>query len=186
VQELNFKNMKSLTKIAALVAIAIFSANVYAQKSITDKTVKIEVKGTPHDWVMISNSGTFTGTMGGNAIDNVKFTTGAESLKSTKKMMPGKMNSLAYEALKTDKHANITFTATSLPVGKSNVTGNLTIAGTTKSISLPVNVVKSGNTFTVTAGPKTVKMTDFGMKPPKYMGMGTGDEVTITVTVTTN
>ena len=38
------------------------------------------------------------------------------------------MDNKAYKALKSDKNPNITFTAATLPLGKSNVTGKLTIA----------------------------------------------------------
>jgi polyisoprenoid-binding protein YceI len=81
---------------------------------------------------MNSSTATFVGTVSGNAISNVKLVIAAKNLKSEKGSM---MNNKAYKALKADEQPNITFTAASLPVGKTNVNGRLTIAGVTKTIS---------------------------------------------------
>jgi polyisoprenoid-binding protein YceI len=118
----------------------------------------------------------------GNAISNVKLVIAAKNLKSEKGSM---MNNKAYKALKADEQPNITFTAASLPVGKTNVNGRLTIAGVTKTISFPVNVVKNGNSYNIT-GTETLKMSDYGMETPGFLGVHTGDAVTVTVNVVAN
>lgn len=157
------------------------ASQVASAQSLSQKSSKISVDGTSpmHDWTMTASSSTFSGTVSGNSITNVKFVMPAKNLKSTKGKM---MDNKAYSALNADKAPNITFTATSIPVGKSNVSGKLTIAGTTKTVSIPVTVTKSGSSYTIVAS-ETIKMSDFGMQRPGFMGVKTGDVVTVKVNV---
>ena len=136
-----------------------------------------------HDWTMTSTSGTFSGTVAGNAINNIQYNMGAKTLKSGK----GAMDSNAYKAMKADKFPNITFTATSVNMGKGTSTGKLKVTDVTKTVSFPVNVAKSGNSYTIT-GTETIKMTDYGVTPPSFMmnTVKTGNEIKITVNVTAN
>ena len=92
------------------------------------------------------------------------------------------MEKKAYDALKSEKAPNVTFTASSINVGKSNVTGKLTIAGTAKNVSFPVSVVKKGDTYVID-GSETIKLSEFGMERPGFMGIKTGDVVTVKVNV---
>ena len=148
-------------------------------QSLTQKSSTITVKGTStlHDWVMKANSSTFTGTVSGNAITNIKLTIPYNNLKSEK---GNTMDKKAYKAL---KESNIFFTTSSIPVGSSNVNGQLTIAGVTKNVSLPVNVIKKGNIYTIT-GEETIKMSDYKMERPGMLGIKTGDVVTVNVSIT--
>lgn len=135
-----------------------------------------------HDWTMTSSSANFSGTINGNAITNVKFSMPVKNLKRTKgKMMDNKV----YDALKADKAPNISFTATSLSVGKGNLAGKLTIAGVTKDVSFPVNVVKNGASYNIT-GTENLKLSDFGMERPGFMGVKTGDAIKVTVNIVAN
>ena len=135
-----------------------------------------------HDWTMTSSSANFSGTINGNAITNVKFSMPVKNLKSTKgKMMDNKV----YDALKADKAPNISFTATSLSVGKGNLAGKLTIGGVTKDVSFPVNVVKNGASYNIT-GTENLKLSDFGMERPGFMGVKTGDAIKVTVNIVAN
>lgn len=163
----------------SLLVVAVLSA-----QNISGKSYKIVVSGTSplHDWDMTSTSATFTGTVSGNAITNVKFVMAAKNLKSTKGKM---MDNKAYKALKADTAPNFTFTAASLPLGKSNISGKLTIAGVTKNVTLPVNVVKNGNNYQIT-GSESMKMSDFGMETPGFLGVHTGDAVTASVNIVAN
>ena len=177
--------MKNLTNYKVLLlAFGILSGVVSAQ-SISSKTVKTTVSGTStmHDWTMTSTSGTFSGTVAGNAINNIQYNLGAKTLKSGK----GAMDSNAYKAMKADKFPNITFTATSVNMGKGTITGKLTVTDVTKTVSFPVTVAKSGNSYTIT-GTETIKMTDYGVTPPSFMmnTVKTGNEIKITVNVTAN
>lgn len=167
-----------------LLALGLFSGMASAQ-AISSKTVKTTVAGTStmHDWTMTSTSGTFSGTVAGNAINNIQYNLGAKTLKSGK----GAMDSNAYKAMKADKFPNITFTATSVNIGKGTITGKLKVTDVTKTVSFPVTVAKSGNSYTIT-GTETIKMTDYGVTPPSFMmnTVKTGNEIKITVNVTAN
>ena len=175
----NLYNFKML-----LLAFGLFSGVASAQ-AISSKTVKTTVSGTStmHDWTMTSTSGTFSGTVAGNAINNIQYNLGAKTLKSGK----GAMDSNAYKAMKADKFPNITFTATTVNMGKSTITGKLKVTDVIKTVSFPVTVAKSGNSYTIT-GTETIKMTDYGVTPPSFMmnTVKTGNEIKITVNVTAN
>lgn len=175
--------MKNTLKSVMLLFAVTFFGFVNAQ-NITGKSTKIAVDGTSpmHDWTMTASSANFSGTVSGNAITNVKFSMPAKNLKSTKGKM---MDNKAYDALKADKSPNISFTAASLAVGKSTLAGKLTIAGVTKDVSFPVNVVKNGASYNIT-GTENLKLSDFGMERPGFMGVKTGDAIKVTVNIVAN
>lgn len=54
--------------------------------------------------------------------------------------------------------------ATDVPGANVNVTGNLTLLETTKSITFPANVTVADSTVNVTAAPFTINRTDWGIK----------------------
>lgn len=177
--------MKNLTNFKILVlAVGLFSGFASAQ-AISSKTVKTTVSGTStmHDWTMTSTSGTFSGTVAGNSINNIQYNLGAKTLKSGK----GAMDTNAYKAMNADKFPNITFTATSVNMGKGTITGKLKVTDVTKTVSFPVTVAKNGNTYTIT-GTESIKMTDFGVTPPSFMmnTVKTGNDIQITVNVSAN
>lgn len=159
-------------------------AGIVSAQNITGKSTKITVAGTSplHDWTMTSTTASFSGLVSGNAINNIKFTTTSKNLKSTKGKM---MDNKAYTALKAEKFPTVSFSATSMNIGKSNVTGKLTIAGVTKNVTLPVTVVKNGNSYTIT-GSENMTLSEFGMERPGFLGVKTGDAVTVTVNIVAN
>lgn len=176
--------MKNLfKKIQVLALMLMVSGFAYAQ-NITGKSVKVSVDGTSpmHDWTMTSTGGTFSGTVSGNAINNVKFVMPVKNLKSTKGKM---MDNKAYDALKADKNSNISFTATSMNLGKGVVNGKMTVAGVTKAVAVPVTVTKTGSAYKI-VGSSNLKMSDFGMATPGFMGIRTGDAVTVKVDIVAN
>lgn len=177
------KNLvKKLQAFLLLVAVSMMGL-VFAQ-NITGKSVKISVDGTSpmHNWTMTSNSGTFSAAVNGNVINSIKFSTGAKNLKSTKGKM---MDNKAYAALKADKTPTISFTATKMSIGKGIMNGKLTMAGVTKDIVVPVTVTKSGAYYNI-SGSSNIKMSDFGMERPGFMGVRTGDAVTVIVNIVAN
>lgn len=176
--------MKKLMMTKTMILFFGILGGLISAQAINGKSTKISVSGTSpmHDWTMSSTNATFTGTADAKGINNVKFVTAAKNLKSTKGKM---MDNKAYSALKADKNPNITFTATSLPIGKSNVTGKVTIAGVTRNITLPVTVTKNGASYTI-SGSESLKMSEFGMETPGFLGVHTGDAVTVTVNVVAN
>ena len=79
------------------------------------------------------------------------------------------------------------FTATSVNMGKGTITGKLKVTDVTKTVSFPVTVAKSGNSYTIT-GTESIKMSEYGVTPPSFMmnTVKTGDLIKITVNVTAN
>lgn len=176
------KNLRNLLNASIVLGTLVFSQSAFTQK-INQQSVNVTVNGTSslHDWEMTSKAAIFTGTVNGNTISNATFSIPVKNLKSTKGKM---MDNKAYSALNADKAPNITFVATSLPIGgKANIAGKLSIAGTSKNITLPVTVVKKGNAYSI-SGTEIIKMSDFGMSRPGFMGVKTGDDVTVKVNIT--
>lgn len=62
------------------------------------------------------------------------------------------------------------------------MTGKLTVTNVTKTISFPVNVTKSGETYTI-SGKLNIKMTDYGITPPSafFNTLKTGNELAVTI-----
>ncbi len=101
------------------------------------------------------------------------------------------MDDNMYEALKSDENPNIEFTflkydsaAGSVSLKKDStfhITGKLAIAGKEKEVDLEVIVKEKGNGVYSVKGEKKLLMTDYGIKPPKFMlgVLKTGNEVTI-------
>ncbi len=175
------KTIKTFLNLTVIGGVLLFSQFANAQK-ITQKTTSVLVTGTSpmHDWEMNGSAATFSGTVNGNVINNATFTMPVKNLKSKKGKM---MDNKAYSALKSEKFPNVTFTTTSINIGKSNVSGTLSIAGVSKNVSFPVNVVKKGNAYVID-GTETLKLSDFGMERPGFMGVKTGNEITVKVNVT--
>ncbi|WP_313100795.1 YceI family protein [Epilithonimonas sp.] len=174
------KTTKNLISLGLILTGLVLPQLSNAQK-ITQKNTTIIISGTSpmHDWEMKGSTSTFTGVVAGNAITNVSLTVPVKTLSAEKGKI---MEKKAYEALKSDKAPNVTFTASSINIGKSNVAGKLTIAGTAKNVSIPVSVVKKGNAYLIN-GTETVKLSEFGMDRPGFMGIKTGDVVTVKVNV---
>lgn len=173
---LNFKTL--------VLTFGLFSGLVVAQK-ISSNNVKTTVSGTStlHAWTMKSSTGTFSGTVSGNSIQDIRYSMGAKTLKSEKSAMDNN----AYKSMMADKYPNITFSAASVNIGKGSMTGKLTVTNVSKTITLPVNVIKNGNSYTV-SGSTAIKMTDYGITPPSFMmnTVKTGNEITISVNAVAN
>lgn len=117
-------------------------------------------------------------------IQELHFSVVAESLKSGK----SGMDKNTYKALNTDKHKDMTFKLTNVKNincassgnCKVTVTGNLSIAGTTKPIDINFDM-KISNTTIVLSGNKKFKMTDFNVDPPKavFGTITTGDAIDV-------
>jgi polyisoprenoid-binding protein YceI len=93
------------------------------------------------------------------------------SLASGKKGMDEKM----FKALEASTNDLITFQLTAIEAAVSEgdsisatATGNLTIAGNTRAISMPIQIVTDNGILKI-SGSLTLEMTTFGIKPPKAM-----------------
>ncbi|MGS0748633.1 YceI family protein [Halpernia sp. GG3] len=167
-----------------LLAVGLFSGLLFGQK-ISSNSVKTVVSGTStfHDWTMTSENGSFSGIISGNMIKDVRYSMNGKTLKSGK----GAMDNNAYKAILADKFPNITFIATSINIGKGTMTGKLTVTNITKTINLPVNVTKSGDSYNI-SGTTTIKMTDYGINPPSMFlnTLKTGNNLAITINAIAN
>lgn len=168
----------------------LFASQTYAQEfSLNNDASQLTVFGTSnvHDWEIKAENQ--SGKMVLNLADQLKLTQlkvviKTEGLKSGK----GGMDKNTYKALKSDKHKNITFEMKDVgPVSKGangvyNVSGkgNLTIAGVTKTIGMDFTLELVSNRA-ILKGKKSLKMTDYGISPPKALlgTITTGDEITI-------
>lgn len=149
--------------------------------------VSLKVSGTStlHDWDMTSTKATGqamleleNGALKG--IQSLSVEMMAESLKSGKSQMDGN----AYKALKTKQYPKISYTLKSIKRGQGDAwsaTGDMTIAGVTKPLTMSVTAKKQGEVYEFT-GSVPFKLTDFKIDPPTAMlgTVKTGNEVKIT------
>lgn len=109
------------------------------------------------------------------------------SLKSGKKPMDNVM----HDAMNQKDHPRIAYALTGMTLKSVDgekftfdTTGDLTVAGTKKVITMPVTMDRTSAVQSKFVGETTVKMTDFGIKPPApELALGlikTGDDVKIT------
>lgn len=181
--------MKTIQTILLLVASSLFMVAQGQSIKVVPTESKISVAGTStiHDWEMSTSaiSGSANLAIEGDQVEitGTKITLKAADLKSDN----SGLNDKAHEALKAKKHPGITFSQTDKVTVKTNgstfsgtVRGNLTIAGETKAVSIPISGNTTQNKLKVN-GKTTLKMTLFGMEPPRAM-LGTiraGDEITV-------
>ena len=187
------KNFKILFIQLLLLATVIFPNRSSAQitKVINTQvgTMKLSGTSTMHDWDMngmFQVSGNFKVVEGSNKLQSVSglnFVLPVENLKSDKK----KLDETAYKALKTETYKDIYFkmtssTITELQSNRYKITahGNLTIAGVTKPITMEVFWVVNADQTVSCAGIQKLKMTDFKVEPPSFLGfMKTGDDISL-------
>jgi polyisoprenoid-binding protein YceI len=159
---------------------------------IVPKNSVITINGTSnlHDWK--SKAEQINGELvlsGDNQVKSFRLDIPVKSIKSGEKLMDSK----TYETFDANKHPNIAFRltdVTNLQINGSNVNvvfnGNLTMAGTTRKVTIKANGknIKSG-TY-VFNGNVPLKMTDFQMKPPTAL-LGTlkvGDGIRLEFDIT--
>ncbi len=164
------------------------SAQTYQLKNDVS-TLKVEGTSNLHDWQIVAEKkqGTLMAEVEDGKITKIQqldFSVTAESLKSGK----SGMDKNTYKALNTGKYKHITFKlikvnsidCLSQNSCKVSVTGNLTIAGVTKAVEIAFDLRIYGSKILI-MGNKTLKMTDFGVDPPKAMfgTITTGDAIDI-------
>jgi len=185
---------RRIINIIGLVAVVfLFSTGVQAQEEFQlDKnnfTLKIEGTSNAHDWDMKAEdiSGELYAELGNSLIENFKtadIQVNVEKLESGKRIM----NNKTYEALESEDHPKIKFQLRSVEdlysagnrfSGKAN--GVLTIAGNSKTVSIPFSGKMKGEDQFSVSGDYSLKMTEYDIDPPKAMfgSLKTGDEVTI-------
>lgn len=179
--------MKIKNLFLILYSFSLIVSTTTAQEAYTVKNFKMSVAGTStlHDWesevtqVDASASLELAGAQLAG-ISKLKVTIPAKGIVSTKGKI---MDNKTYDALKADKHPKITFTLAKAAISSSKVqaSGQLTIAGATKTVSLNAESKADSNGNITFTGSYPIKMTDYGMAPPTAMmgAIKTGDEVTV-------
>lgn len=151
-------------------------------------TLKIDGTSNLHDWQIIAENqqGKLLADFEDGKLTRIQqldFIVIAESLKSGK----SGMDKNTYKALNTEKYKQITFKLSKVnnincsgDVCKVSVNGNLTISGSTKPINISFDMKIEESKISL-IGSKTIKMTDFGVDPPKAMfgTITTGDAIDI-------
>lgn len=178
--------------ITALSITGLRAQDLYKLSSLKESNVKIVGTSNVHDWTMEAQNLTaeaLFSTLGGNNeipknLNSLSFSVNAKSLKSEH----ASMDKRTYKTIKADAYPKITFkliNAAITPLKRYvfliKATGTLTIAGTSKIITMQVNgSVNDDNTITC-SGQQKIKLTDFNIQPPSFMmgAMKVGDDLTI-------
>lgn len=166
----------------------IFTGLTYAQVLKPNAKSFITINGTSnlHDWQSKTQqvNGQIAVNFETNQIQSMVIEVPAKSIKSKEKLMDTK----TYEALNADKYSTIQFKLTEVNNTeiKDNlinvtVSGNLTIAGTTRKIAVKTTGKSLGAGTYAFTGTIGLKMSDFKIAPPTAMlGMlKVGDAVTL-------
>lgn len=99
----------------------------------------------------------------------------------------GTMNDHLRKALEADEHPQIRYRLSKYDIANAEsgmavkANGELVIAGTARPIEMAVTVTRDANGAIRVRGEEQVKMTDFGVKPPKLMlgSLKVGDAVNV-------
>ena len=182
--------MKTLIQaVITLFVLTFITTSLQAQSTFVladSSTMSITGTSTLHDWE--SRVTEFSANIKANiasetpSFQEFSLTVPVKSIKSEK----SKMEKKTYEALKEKDHPNITFdllNVTSVEDDTVTAAGNLTIAGTTKPITIKAAYTTPNETKQnlQLKGAYSLKMTNYNVEPPSVM-FGTiksGDEITI-------
>ena len=174
-------------------AIIIISADTPVKNKYTlNKDYTIFIYGTSniHDWNEQVQTATGEGLV---KVNDGSFDLLAISIKiavhSIHSDIGSAMNNNTYKALKADANPEIIFTLTEqilfipLKTSETAITakGNLTIAGVTRPISMSGKILMQTAGKISFEGSQTIKMTDYGIDPPKALfgTLKTGNEITV-------
>ena len=181
---------KTFLLVANLILAASFTSNAQTLK-INPKLSSITILGTTnvHDYetkvTQINAEVVLSGT---NQVQSMVLSIPVKSIRSKEKLMDTK----TYEAFNSETYPTISFKMTEVNSFQLtntdvlvSVTGNLTMNGTTKKITLkPAGKVIKPGVYEF-KGAMALKMTDFKMKPPTAMMgmMKVGDGITLKYSV---
>jgi len=178
--------------LSVLFALVSLRADVPANNKYSlSRGYKVTINGTSnlHPWdervEMVKGSSTIDWNANGTC--NVTAMSIAMSVLSIKSNEGAVMNNNTYKALKSDKYPEITLVLDApllaVPAGVNTVSAriSLSIAGVTRPVDMMITVTSTALGNVAFEGSKVIKMTDFGVTPPKaMMGMlKTGNEITI-------
>jgi polyisoprenoid-binding protein YceI len=170
--------------------------STYKIQETKDINMKLSGTSTLHNWVMNAQNTTGVAQFGFKGsgdtqlvtLTSLTFSLIVTDLKSGEKGL----DKNAYKALKADQYKDIDYKLTSATImpesnGKYLIKtkGKLTIAGVTKETDMDVYAVVNKNGSITCTGSDKLLMTDYQVKPPKFMlgAMKTGDAITLNYTL---
>lgn len=187
----------ALATSAGLTAGTLFTPPKPGKAKIESSSVTIHGTSTLHEWDVAGS--TINGSIDANP--DLSKEMNAESWKkagdppaTVKVVIPvtsihsesAKMDSLMQKALKAKAFPEIRYEMTgATPAANSSHVksrGKLTIAGVTRDVVVDVTATRDGDSRYILTGASSIKMTDYGIKPPTAM-LGTirsGDVVKVT------
>jgi polyisoprenoid-binding protein YceI len=191
------KRFKNTQGLKAVIALAFFIISTLSGFQISAQNLysiapgsSIKVDGTSnlHDWSMnatkFSCDGKLVLTNGQlKDITALTFVLPVQNLKSKESLM----DTRAYKALNEESYDKMTFKLSDATVIEAQklikVTGNLTIAGVTKAITLQANYAVGADESVQFKSSKAIKMSDFKIKAPSFMmgALKTGDDLTVNI-----
>jgi Uncharacterized conserved protein len=181
----------SLLALLSLISAAILpaaEASRAARWSSAEFSAVVSGTSTLHDWQVASNRASGEIDLTNPAALTGKLTVVATSLDHESDGLKSRM----YTALKADAYDKIVFEATSIDLPAHDIVagaaevwtvrGRLTLAGTSRDITLSPRVSLLADGSLQLEAEVPVKMTDYGVKPPTFMGMvRTGNDVTVKI-----
>jgi hypothetical protein len=144
----------------------------------------IQGTSTLHDWESDVEEFSIVALRDGDSI-SAEFNVIVNSIKSGH----SGMDKNTYNALKSDEYPEIKFAANNLKIEGNSViigTGNLSIAGHTKSIPVRFNMASWVEETMTISGEIEIKMTEFGVDPPVALfgTVKTGDDIVFVINTT--
>jgi len=189
----NFKTIPFMIAICVIGFTTVLRAQTnYKVAESKNNNMKLSGTSTLHDWTM--NAQVFSSesqfVVKDHQISSLKTLSFSLAVTDLKSGESG-LDKNAYKALGSGDHKNITYklsSATITPDGSKflvKTRGNLTIAGVTKEVTIDVNAVVNADETITCTGSEKLNMTDYQVKPPKFMlgAMKTGDAITLDFTL---
>ncbi|CAM4100952.1 YceI family protein [Zobellia roscoffensis] len=167
-----------MKKAVFLVLLVSFTLVSQAQEYTLADASKMTIAGssTVHDWEVAANTLKATLVYDGTAPKQINLEVAIEDIKSER---GAAMDKKMHEALKKEEHPKVTFKLTEVK-NTSTLVGSLNIAGTEKTVEVPVTIEKVSEGLKI-SGQKKLTLQDYGMEPPTAMfgQIIVGDEVTV-------
>lgn len=190
--------MSSLSNFFHLIFTGLISTFVLCENSVAqthyiqteDSYLTISGTSTLHDWTMTSKEGKCQADFEIQAdgipakLNSLSLSVRSESLKSGHNAM----DKNTYSTLNSDAYKNITFKLITASIINTKIqcSGNLTVAGITKQITVEAMYKVLPNNSMLCSGTKILKMSDFEIEAPTFMfgTVITGDEITVSFKLT--
>ncbi len=170
--------MRTRTYLAGIIALPALLAAASAVPLSFQSGSRVWVSGTStvRSWRCESTQVSGSAQAEGTQLSQVAQSRGEISIPlSSLDCRNGTMNGHMRNALKAAQNPSIRFRATSVRVTPSNptqgavaMTGQLTIAGQTREVTINGTAAREGNGLRV-RGSERITMTDFGVQPPRLM-----------------